>query len=430
VREQDVPLAAVPLVVDRVAVRHAGAEGSDDVALHGETERRELPEHERKDRFVGGAPDLVADVARDFEHERGAAGGGHRGAPVFGLLDPRDAIARIGHIHPGVLGDELAPEHQVDETQRAEPEGLRGIFDRLGKRGVELAQEVGQGDRRVKMPAGDRDRPAVRASAHRGDLRPRRFQAGDLRAEQDLAAQSLHFRREAVEQLSHAVTRIKVPACVGPERRAPEPHQSQCRVAQVQKTDPLRGPVGRDARRRDAPQLLGVRAEEAGVERAAEARDHPVFEGQVRRGVNEVSRFLAKVATECRHVLAKAERAQEVERVERVAEPPAVMEDHAATFTRQKVVSYELAHQPREVFARGHEPVPTEVEAVAVLLDGGAKAAAPRLALEDDDGMSPPRELPRAGKARWSAPQHRGARASVHGPPWGRAPVATAPRGA
>ena len=131
-------------------------------------------------------------------------------------------------------------------------------------------------------------------------------------------------------ELPHPEPRIEVPPRVRARRRPAQAGEAQRDVRQVQQRDALGRPVGRDAARLEAPELLGVRAEEAVVERPPEARDHPVLEARVRARPRSAraTRARAKPAT-ASTFSRSAEVAHEVDRLERVAEAPPLVQDHA-----------------------------------------------------------------------------------------------------
>src|SRR5262249_13848263 len=145
--------------------------------------------------------------------------------------------------------------------------------------------------------------------------------------------------------------------------------EAQEHVAERQQRDPLRGPIGGDLRRGDAPQPLGVGAEELIVEGAAEAGGDPVLE----RAVGGVAfEALADVATDDARPTPDPDLAQDVVELERVAVAAAAVEHHAGALAEQEVLAAQVADHGFQFRVAREEAVAAEVEAEAVALDGAA----------------------------------------------------------
>ena len=74
-------------------------------------------------------PQLVADVARQLEHQRGLPGRRHVGAAAARLLDARDAVARLGDVKPGVRREFGTIEQQMHEADGAEAQAAGSARD-------------------------------------------------------------------------------------------------------------------------------------------------------------------------------------------------------------------------------------------------------------------------------------------------------------
>ena len=136
--------------------------------------------------------------------------------------------------------------------------------------------EITASQRSSSSPRSADEKRTARTASIAGAL-----EAGDARAEAEARAAPLGDGGHALEDLPDAEARIPVAAGVGARPAVAQAGEAQRHVAERGQGDALRRPVGGDLRRRDAPQLVRVGAEEGVVQAPAEALHDPIFERDV-----------------------------------------------------------------------------------------------------------------------------------------------------
>jgi len=175
----------------------------------------------------------------------------------------------------------------------------------------------------------------------RSSLETRRLDADDADAGANDSPVRLHVLGHRAVEVPHTFARVQVSPRVGARRRAPQPEQAQRDVLEVEERYALLRPVRRDEARVDAPQLLRVRAEEAIVERASEARDDPVLEAAFGRGA-PAAQARPHVAEQRLQVLPRPQIAYEVRRLERVTERASFVQHDASPLLLEEIVAEHL----------------------------------------------------------------------------------------
>ena len=164
--------------------------------------------------------------------------------------------------------------------------------------------------------------------------------------------------------------------------------------------DPLRGPLGAQLGRRDAPDLLGVGLEEVVVEPLAEAVGDPLLEvvlaalGLDRR---------PQVGHAGEEELDRAELADHVHALQRVVEELAVPVDPRHARALEELLVHHLVPEVVDLLGLGEEAMAAEVEAVAVAHLGLGEAADLVLGLEHDHRPPLPGEQVARGQPRRAA---------------------------
>ena len=150
--------------------------------------------------------------------------------------------------------------------------------------------------------------------------------------------------------------------------------------------DPLRGPVGADLGRRDAPDLLGVGLEELVEEPAAEAVGHPLLVGVLlalrldRRPEVGEERLGQVDRAELLHHVRAAQRVVEELRAALAVAPVDARHPRAL----EELLAHDLVPEVVDLLHLREEAVAAEVEAVAVAHRGLRDAAHLVLGLEHD----------------------------------------------
>ena len=145
--------------------------------------------------------------------------------------------------------------------------------------------------------------------------------------------------------------------------------------------DPLRGPLGAQLGRRDAPDLLGVGLEEVVVEPLAEAVGHPLLEVLLAALRLDGGPQVGDAGAD---ELDRAELADHVHALERVVEELAVPVDPRHPRALEELLLHHLVPEVVDLLGLGEEAMAAEVEAVAVADLGLGEAADLVLGLEDD----------------------------------------------
>jgi hypothetical protein len=168
--------------------------------------------------------------------------------------------------------------------------------------------------------------------------------------------------------------------------------------------DPLRGPLGPDLGRRDAPDLLRVGLEEEVEEPLAEAVGDPLLEVVL---LALGLRQRPQVGEAGARQLDGAELLDDVAAVERVVEELAVPEDARHPGAQQELLTHHLVPEVVDLLGLGEEAMAAEIEAVAVAHLGLGQAADLVLGLEDDDGHSLLGEQVAGGETRGASAENR-----------------------
>ena len=142
------------------------------------------------------------------------------------------------------------------------------------------------------------------------------------------------------------------------------------------------------------PELVRVGAEEAVVQRAAEARSDPVLEARVSMRSNPTPASSRGEPRQRVHILAEAEVAEEIDRLQRIAKAAAVVEHHTAPLLFQKVIAKKPFDPAGELGVGRHETMTAEVETPSVALVCRTQTAHEALPLEHDRLLAPPRQVP------------------------------------
>ncbi len=187
---------------------------------------------------------------------------------------------------------------------------------------------------------------------------------------------------------------------------AVEPEDPHDRVQQAELLDPLRRPLRLDLGARDAPDLLGVGAEEGVVEAAAEAAHDPVLEA-ARVGVLELAAPV-EVGERGADGLDQAEPAEDVGGPQRIVEEAAAIEDPREPRPGQELLAEHLLPELLDRLELGVEAVAAEVEAVALELDSLRDPADDPVGLEHGRLLAPAGQHPGRCQPGRSGAQDRG----------------------
>ncbi len=381
---QDVEVASVLGIVDRVGLGLADDDTPGDVSSLGEAELFDLPGREVDELVVGQGPGAVTAVAEVLHADGGSAGiGDEVGAPVAEVLDAANADVGGVDVEP-VVGEEAgAADDEADEDEVAVSEGGGGLDDLGGRSGTQAGDEVIERHGADELGGVDVGGPMVAGAGDDvGDLSAVVMDFGDLLAGADGAAEGA----DAV--LEH------FPHHAGSEARVVEfPDEGLWTVlafgeegladsgAEGEVLDALGGPFGADLVAGNAPDLLGISLEEGIEETAAEAIGDPILEG-----------FLVGVGSESRTgeaedgggALDRAEVAEGFPDVERVLVELLVVEDAGEAWGQAEFGAEGFLPEALDLGHLGVEPVAADVEAVA-LVDLGARDAADAFAGFKDD---------------------------------------------
>jgi hypothetical protein len=159
---------------------------------------------------------------------------------------------------------------------------------------------------------------------------------GDARAQFEPPAVADEAAAHALEDLADAELGVEIAPRVGACAAAPKARQSQHDVRQRQERNALRRPVGGDLRRRNSPQLLGVRAEEVAVELGAEAARHPVLEADVGSRARPALELPFDVAADDARAATERHFAEHVVELERIAIALGAVQDRARARAREQ----------------------------------------------------------------------------------------------